>query len=49
MSDILEYAEIEQMEGYMFAADIEKAFDSVDDTFLVAVLKKFGLGHEFIQ
>ena len=49
MFDILECTEVEQMEGYMFAADIEKAFDSVDDTFLVAVLKKFGLGHEFIQ
>ena len=33
----------------MFAADIEKAFDSVDHNFLIAVLKKLGLGHEFIQ
>ena len=49
ISDILEYTEVEQMEGYMFAADIEKAFDSVDHNFLIAVLKKFGLGHEFIQ
>ena len=30
ISDILEYTEVEQMEGYMFAADIEKDFDSVD-------------------
>ena len=37
ISDILEYTEVEQMEGYMFAADIEK------------VLKTFGLEHEFIQ
>ena len=29
----------------MFAADIEKAFDSVDHNFLIAVFKKFGLGH----
>ena len=49
ISDILEYTEVEQMKDYMFAADIEKAFDSVDHNFLVAVLKKFGLGHEFIQ
>ena len=49
ISDILEYTEVEQMEGCMFAADIEKAFDSVDHNFLIAVLKKFGLGHEFIQ
>ena len=46
--DILEYTEVEQMEGYMFAADIEKTFDSVDHNFLIAVLKKFGL-NEFIQ
>ena len=49
ISDILEYTEVEQMEGYMFAADIEKAFDSVDHNFIIAVLKKFGLGHELIQ
>ena len=49
ISDILEYTEVEQMEGYMFAADIEKAFDSVDHNFLIAVFKKFSLGHEFIQ
>ena len=49
ISDILEYTEVEQMEGYMFAADIEKTFDSVDHNFLIAVLKKFGLGHEIIQ
>ena len=49
ISDILEYTEVEQMEGDMFAADIEKAFDLVDHNFLIAVLKKFGLGHEFIQ
>ena len=45
ISDILEYTEVEQMEGYMFAADIEKAFDSVDHNFLIDVLKKFSLVH----
>ena len=49
ISDILEDTEIEQIEGYMFAADIEKAFDSVDHNFIIAILKKLGLGHEFIQ
>ena len=49
ISDILECTEVEEMEGYMFAADIEKAFDLVDHNFLIAVLKKFGLGHKFIQ
>ena len=49
ISDILEYTEVEQMEGYMFAAAVEKAFDLVDHNFFIAVFKKFGLGHEFIQ
>ena len=56
ISDILEYTEVEQMEGYMFAADIEKAFDSVDHNFLIAVLKSLawdmnlfiGLKHYFM-
>ena len=39
ISDILECTEVEQMEGYIFAADIEKAFDSVDHNFLIAVLR----------
>ena len=49
VSDSLEHTEVEPMEGYIFAADIEKAFDSVDHSFLIAVLKTFGLGHKFIQ
>ena len=33
----------------LFAADIEKAFDSVDHNFILASLKKFGFGDSFIQ
>ena len=39
ISDILEYTEVEQMDSYIFAADIVKAFDSVDHNFLIAVLR----------
>ena len=49
ISDVLEYTEVKQTEGYMFATDIEKAVDSVDHKFLIAILKTFDLGHEFIQ
>ena len=33
----------------MFAADIEKAFDSLDHNFILAVLEKMGLRSHFIQ
>ena len=33
----------------MLSADIEKAFDSVSHTFLIAVPKKFGFGQDFIR
>ena len=35
--------------GYLLAIDIEKAFDSMNHTFLFSVLKKFGFGASFID
>ena len=49
ISDIIEYTDSENCEGYMFAADIEKAFDSLDHNFVLAVLEKMGLGSDSIQ
>ena len=48
-SDVLEYMKTSELPGYLITIDIEKAFDSVDHTFLVAVLKKFGFGDDFIR
>lgn len=49
VDDLLKYAEEENQDGILFAADIEKAFDSVDHNFIFATLKKFGFGSDFIQ
>ena len=49
ISDILEITDIYDIEGYILTADIEKAFDSMDHTFLLASLKKFGFGQYFID
>ena len=48
-SDLLEYTNIHNLPGYMVTIDIEKAFDSVDHTFLLCALRKFGFGNNFIK
>ena len=47
ISDILEATDIYNTEGYILTADIEKAFDSMDHTFLMGCLEKFGFGQYF--
>ena len=37
------------MEGYLLTADIEKAFDSVDHYFLLAILEKYGFKKTFLR
>ena len=46
---MLEYSDQENVDGILFAADIEKAFDSVECFFIYATLEKFGFGGNFIQ
>ena len=43
-SDLIEYSNIQNIPGYLVTVDIEKAFDSVDHTFLCSVLQIFGFG-----
>ena len=47
-SDILDFTE-EKSIGILFSADFEKAFDSIEHPFLLAVLKSFGFGPQFIH
>ena len=49
ISDMLDYTDAAQLEGYIFAADMEKAFDSVDHSFIIVVLKAYGFGPNFVQ
>ena len=48
-SDLFEHADSHPVSAYMVTADMEKALDSMDQNFLFATLKKFGLGPEFIS
>ena len=48
IDDLLAYAESENLDGILFAADIEKAFDSVEHNFIFASLKKFVLGETLL-
>ena len=49
INDMLEYADKNNSEAVPFSADFEKAFDSIDDTFILAVLKSYGFGPDLIQ
>ena len=49
ISDIIEMTEKLNIGGFLVAMDIEKAFDSLDYTFLLSVLKKIGFKEQFIN
>ena len=49
ISHILEMADILNMEGYLLIIDIEKAFDSVDHHFLLAIPEKCGYKENFLR
>ena len=49
LADILEITDTLDIEGYILTADIEKAFDSMDHSFLLASLSKMGFGANFID
>ena len=49
ISDILDHTDAAQLEGYIFAADMKKAFDSVDYNFIIAALEAYGFGPNVVQ
>ena len=48
IDDLLKYAEDENGNGILFAADIKKVFDSVDHNLIYASLKRFLFGKDFV-
>ena len=47
ISDVLEITNSLDIEGLLMTVDIEEAFDSINHSFLMCVLKKFGFGNDF--
>ena len=46
---MLDVTEKFKTKGYLVTIDIEKAFDSLDHSFLQTILEKFGFGTNFID
>ena len=44
IADIIYITDVLNKEGLLVIMDIEKPFDSLDHTFVISVLKKFGFG-----
>ena len=49
IADIIEITDVLNKEGFSVTMDIEKAFDSLDHTFVISVLKKIGFGNNFVS
>ena len=47
--DILQYTKLENKSGILISVDFEKAFDSVEWSFMIEVLKKFNFGEIFLK
>ena len=48
ISDILSVTNDFKIKSYLVTMYIEKAFDSLDHSFSISVLKQFGFGEDFI-
>ena len=49
ISDILEITDSLQIDGLLMTIDIEKAFNSINNFFLISVLKQYSFGDDFIK
>ena len=49
LDDVIKTCNIQKISSYLLTVDFEKAFDSVNHKFLIAVLKKYSFGQNFID
>ena len=49
IDDVIKVCDIQKISGYLLTVDFEKAFDSLNHKFLIAVLKVYSFGEDFID
>ena len=49
ISDIIEIASTRKMQRFLVTMNVEKAFDALDHTFLISILKRLGFGQNFVS
>jgi hypothetical protein len=49
LSDLFDYIEDKQESWILCAIDFQKAFDSIEHNFILAVLRHFGFGNDFLR
>ena len=49
IDDVFKVCDIKKISGYLLTVDFEKAFDSLNYKFIIAVLKKYGFGEDFFD
>ena len=47
--DLLEISNTLKLDGLLPTTDIQKAFDSVDHSFLISTLERYGFGNRFVK